>query len=134
MIESTSDAAAARERHQVLTRHGPPFAALIGLTALAVLLQGVFAGVFVEPGVHHGWLTDHDVNAYVTTALGAVSAVYAAIYLRAVARILVAGSVVLVLLLAALTAIGHAIVDSNDHGLTPVHVPLALLAFGLTIW
>jgi hypothetical protein len=31
-------------------------------------------------------------------------------------------------------AIGHAIADSGSNGLTPVHIPLALLAFGLTIW
>ncbi len=31
-------------------------------------------------------------------------------------------------------AIGHAITGSGDDGLTPLHVPLALLAFGQTIW
>ena len=30
--------------------------------------------------------------------------------------------------------IGHAITDSGDDGLIPVHVPLALVVFGLTIW
>jgi len=121
-------------RSQVLAHHGPAFAALIGLTSLAILLQGVFAGVFVEPGTHSGWLNAHDVNADVASALAVVSAIYAAVWLRTAARSLLIGSVVLAVLTIALTAIGHAIAGSGDNGLTPVHVPLALLAFGLAIW
>lgn len=44
------------------------------------------------------------------------------------------GSLVLVALLVALVAIGHAITGSGDNGLTSLHVPLALLAFGQTTW
>lgn len=117
-----------------LDRHGPVFAALIGLTSLAILLQGIFAGVFIEPGAHSGWLNAHDVNADIASALSIVTAVYAVVWLRAAARSLAIGAVVLAALVIALTAIGHAIANSGDTGLTPVHVPLALLAFGLTIW
>ena len=53
------------------------FAALAGLTSLSILLQGIFAGVFIEPGVHSGWLNAHNVNADVATALGVLTAVYA---------------------------------------------------------
>jgi hypothetical protein len=56
------------------------------------------------------------------------------VLLREAARSLAIGSVVLVALVIALVAIGHAITGSGDNGLTPVHIPLALLAFGLTIW
>ncbi len=44
------------------------------------------------------------------------------------------GSLVLVALLVALVAIGHAITGSGHDGLTPLHVPLALLAFGQATW
>jgi len=99
-----------------LTRFGPGYAALIGLIALAILLQAIFAGVFIEPGTHSGSLDAHKVNA------------------DRAARSLAIGSVVLAVLLIAVDAIGHAITDSSDDGLTPVHIPLALACFGLTIW
>ena len=117
-----------------LTRFGPGYAALIGLIALAILLQAIFAGVFIEPGTHSGSLDAHKVNAVVTAALGLIAAIYACALLRRAARSLAIGSVVLAVLLIAVDAIGHAITDSSDDGLTPVHIPLALACFGLTIW
>ena len=135
MAERTSNAAPPPAGDgAMLARHGPVFAALIGLTSLAIILQGVFAGVFIEPGTHTGWLDAHNANADVAGALAILSAVYAVIWLRTAARSLAIGSIVLAVLVIALIAVGHAIAGSNDHGLTPVHVPLALLAFGLTIW
>jgi hypothetical protein len=117
-----------------LARYGPGYAALVGLVALAIILQAVFAGEFVEPGTHSGWLDAHQVNADVTTVLSVITAGYAIVLLRRVARSLVIGSIVLVVVLVAMEALGHAITHSGDHNLTPVHVPLALAAFGLTIW
>ena len=117
-----------------LARSGPIFAALTGLTSLAILLQGVFAGEFIDHGAHGGWLSAHDVNGYVVVVLAVVTAVYAVVALRSAARPLAIGSVVLAVLVIAQDAIGHAITDSNSDGLIVVHVPLALLVFGLTIW
>ncbi len=119
---------------QALDRFGRGYAALVGLVALAILLQGIFAGVLIEPGSHSGALNAHDVNADLTLGLSIAAAVYAIVLLRKAARSLVIGSLVLVALLVALVAIGHAITGSGDDGLTPVHVPLALLAFGQTTW
>jgi len=118
----------------MLQRNGPIFAALVGLTALAILLQAVFAGEFIQRGTHSSWLSAHDVNADVVIALAVLSAVFALVRLRAVARSLVIGAVALAVLVIVQVAIGHAITQSNDDGLIPVHVPLALLIFGLTIW
>lgn len=135
MAESApTDIPARSPAAHVLARFGPGYAALIGLVALAILVQGVLAGVFIEPGTQKGALDAHQVNADVALALSVVAAIYAFLLLRAVAPALVIGSVVLVVLMVALVAIGHAITGSSDNGLTPVHVPLALLAFGLTIW
>jgi len=118
-----------------LARRGPVFAALIGLTSLGILLQAVFAGVFVDRvNSHHSWLNAHDVNADVVTALAVVAAIYAVVTLWSAGRALVIGAVALALLVIAQTAIGHAVTDNGDDGLLALHVPLALLAFGLTIW
>jgi hypothetical protein len=119
---------------RVEPRERRTFAVLAGLTSLSILLQGIFAGVFIEPGVHSGWLNAHNVNADIATALGVLTAVYAGILGSRIGRAIVTGSAVLALLLIAQTAIGHAIAGSGDNSLTAVHVPLALLAFGLTIW
>jgi hypothetical protein len=120
--------------HEILSRNGPPFAALVGLQALAILLQAIFAGEFIRPGTHSGWLDAHDVNADVVIGLSVLTAVFALVRLRTAARSLAVGAVVLMVLVIAQVAIGHAITQSNDNGLIPVHVPLALLIFGLTIW
>jgi hypothetical protein len=120
--------------HEILQRNGPIFAALIGLTTLAILLQAVFAGEFIQRGTQSSWLSAHDVNAYVVIGLAVLSAAFALVRLRTAARSLPIGAVVLVVLVIAQDAIGHAITQSNDDGLIPVHVPLALLIFGLAIW
>jgi hypothetical protein len=70
---------------QALARFGPGYAALIGLVALAILVQGVLAGMFIEPGAHSGALNAHDVNADVALGLSIVAAIYAFALLRTVA-------------------------------------------------
>lgn len=122
------------DTHEILRRNGPIFASLVGLTALAILLQAVFAGEFIEPGKHSSWLSAHDVNADVVIGLAALTAVFALVRLRVAARSLTVGAVVLAVAVIAQVAIGHAITQSNDDGLIPVHVPLAMLIFALTIW
>ena len=117
-----------------LARSGPKFAALTGLTSLAILAQGVFAGEFIDHGAHGAWLNAHDVNGYLVVVLAVVTAAYAVVYLRAEARPLAIGSAVLAVLVIAQDAIGHAITDNGSDGLIAVHVPLALIVFGLTIW
>ena len=134
MTQSTPTNVSMAPDGAALVRSGPVFAALTGLTSLAILLQAVFAGEFIDPTSHGGWLSAHDVNADVVIGLAVVTALYAVVALRTAARPLVIASVVLALAVAAQTAIGHAISDSNDKGLLVIHLPLALLVFGLTIW
>lgn len=117
-----------------LARSGPVFAALVGLTTLAILLQAVFAGEFVDRAKTGGWLSAHNANAIVVIALAVITAIYAVAMLRASARPLVIGSVVLAVLVIVQTVIGHAITDDNDNGLLVIHIPLAMLVFGLAIW
>jgi hypothetical protein len=117
-----------------LARSGPAFAALVGLTTLAILLQAVFAGEFVDRAKPGGWLSAHNANAIVVIVLAVITAGYAVALLRACAPALVIGSVVLAVLVIVQTVIGHAITDDNDNGLLVIHIPLAMLVFGLAIW
>ena len=119
----------------MFARYGPGFAALVGLVSLAILVQAVLAGIFIQPGGHKGALDAHDVNADVTIGLSPLIAmIYALVLLRRPGRSLAIGSVVLFVLLVIQDSLGHAITGSGDNSLTAVHVPLALVAFGLTIW
>jgi hypothetical protein len=113
----------------------PLFAALTGLTSLAILVQAFLAGEFIQHGTKHSsWLNAHDINADVVVTLAVITAIYAVVALRSQAPGLMIGAVVLAALVIVQTIIGHAITDSNDNGLIPVHVPLAMVIFGLTIW
>jgi hypothetical protein len=117
-----------------LERSGPIFAALTGLTALAILLQAVFAGEFVDHTRAGSWLSAHNTGAYVTIGLAVVTAAYALALLREAARALAIGAAVLAVLVIAQTAIGHAITSGGHDGLLVIHIPLAMLVFGLAIW
>jgi hypothetical protein len=135
MAESASTEGSSKPGDAAALAHsGPIFAALTGLTSLAILLQGVFAGEFIGHGAHGGWLSAHDVNGYVVVVFAVATAVYAMVTLRSAARPLASAAVVLAVLVIAQDAIGHAITDNGDDGLTVIHVPLALFVFGMTIW
>jgi hypothetical protein len=112
------------------------FAALTGLSALAIILQGLWAGIFLQ---HDGqrdeaesWIEVHAIGGEVAIALAAVAAVWALVRLRG-RRDLVVGVIVLTVLLALEAYIGGLIVDEGKDGLTPVHVPLALLLMGVAV-
>ena len=83
------------------------FSALTGLTGLAVLLQGVWAGIFLGDGPA-GWTDVHAVG-------GAVS-------------------VLLAVLVIAEYGAGMLIADDGRRGLMAVHVPLAMAVLGLLVW
>jgi hypothetical protein len=113
-------------------RH-PLYSALIGLAALGVLLQGLWAGLFVHEGQHYqqNWVHVHALDGEVTIALSALATVAALLFLRH-RRELVVGSAVLTVLLAVEAYIGGRI--GGTSGLTTVHFPLALALMGLVVW
>ena len=128
-IEDTSTEAAAPDR----TRH-PLFSALVGLAALGVLLQGLWAGLFVHEGEEYqqNWVEVHALDGELTIALAALATVAAFVLLRRRRRDLVIGSAALTLLLVLEAFIGGLIGDTS--GLTAVHFPLALALMGLAVW
>ncbi|HEV7208862.1 MAG TPA: hypothetical protein VGN54_08985 [Mycobacteriales bacterium] len=110
------------------------FAAASGLTSLAILVQAVLAGAFVSQNGRAGWITAHSYVAIAVMVFALITAVLAWGGLRAQAPHLWQAATVLFVLTVIQTGIGHAITDSGADGLIVVHVPLALIIFGITVW
>jgi hypothetical protein len=110
---------------------------LSGLTSLAVILQGLGAGIFLE---HDGerdaassWIDVHARGADVAVVLALLAIVAAVVRLRS-RRDLWLGSGLLTALLVAESYIGGLIRDDGKDTLTAVHVPLAMAVLALAMW
>jgi hypothetical protein len=119
------------ETDEVVTRR--VYSALTGLTGVAVLLQGVWAGLFLEDHAAGMWIEVHARGGEVAIVLAVLAALWALFRLRS-HRDLVIGAIVLAVLLVVEAYIGGLIHDDGVDALTPVHLPLALLLMGLTVW
>lgn len=110
---------------------------LIGLSALAVLLQGLWAGIFLQHDGQRdaasGWVEVHARGADVAIALAAAAAVTAFVTMRA-RKDLWVGAAVLTVLLVLESYLGGLIVDQSKDVLTAVHVPLAMGLVALVVW
>lgn len=109
------------------------FSAIIGLAAVDVLLQGLWAGLFVHEGQDYtgSWVTVHARGADVAIGLALIATIIAVVKLRSRIDIVI-GSAVFTLLLVAEAYLGGLI---GDHaGLTAIHVPLAMALMGLAVW
>jgi heme A synthase len=112
---------------------GPLFAALAGITSLLIFVQGLTAGQFVSQDHRDGWIAVHGVVGNVAVLTALVTAVYAVVALRRCPG-LRWGSVALLVLLVLQDLTGQLITHGKLDGLIGVHVPLALLVFGATVW
>lgn len=110
------------------------FSALIGVSTTAILLQAVTAGVFVDQSGRDSWVTVHGVIADATWVTALLAAVVAFRQVRRAWPALWAASAALFLLALAQTGLGHLITDGGQDWLLAVHVPLAMVIFGLAIW
>ena len=107
----------------------PVWSALVGLTSLGVLLQALWAGLFLRPGTDGGtWYSVHQHGAEATVTLGAVATVAAVAWLRH-RRDLLVGTALLLVLLVVEYALGRA-----GGGSVAVHVPLAMVLMVLAVW
>lgn len=113
------------------------FSVLLGLTALAVLLQAVWAGIFLE---HDGerdaassWIDVHARGGEIALVLAALATVVAVVKLRARKELWI-GSAALTVLLVVESYLGGLIRDDSKDTLTAVHVPLGMAIMGLVIW
>ena len=109
---------------------------LIGLSALAILLQGLWAGIFLEHDGQRdasGWIDVHGHGGEVALGLAALATIAAFVLLRSRRDIWI-GGLVLVVLLVVEAYIGGAIHDDGKDTLTIVHVPLAMVIMALAVW
>ena len=113
----------------------------MGLAALAVLAQGLWAGLFLEHDGEAGRREQLDRRARAgrrprDPARGARHRLGASWKPPPplLPRDLWVGSLVLVVLLGLESYLGGAIRDAGKDTLTAVHVPLAMLLMGLAVW
>src|SRR4051795_5528288 len=132
-----STSAAARQPATGGTASTTTFSALTGLASLAILLQGLWAGIFLQ---HDGqrdaagyWIDVHARGGEVALVLAIAAAVVALWRLRS-RRDLWIGSLLLVVLLVLESYLGGLIRDDGKDALTAVHVPLAMAIMAVSVW
>ena len=113
---------------------GPVYSSLVGLAALVVLLQGVWAGIFLKPGgiMSDTWVEVHARGADLGIILGVLATGYALWKLRS-RKDLWIGSLVFTVLMVLEAFLGGKVSEGQD-GLTVVHYPLAMALLGLAVW
>lgn len=116
---------------------GKIFAILTGITSLVVLLQAVWAGVFLE---HDGerdassaWIEMHARGAELAIVLALATTVFAFVRMRP-RKDLWLGSLALTMLLVLESYLGGLIKDAGKDTLTAVHVPLGMAIMALVVW
>jgi hypothetical protein len=113
------------------------FSVLIGLSALAVLLQGLWAGIFLQHDGQRddasGWIDIHARGADIAILLAAAATIVAFVRLRP-RKDLWVGSAALTVLLILESYVGGLIRDDSKDVLTAVHVPIAMALMGLVVW
>lgn len=113
------------------------FSALTGVAALAVLLQGLRAGIFLEHDGQRddagGWIDVHARGGEVALVL-AVVATAVALWRHRARKDLWIGGGVLVVLLVLESYLGGLIRDDGKDTLTAVHVPLAMAVMAVSVW
>ena len=111
------------------TKPHPLWSALIGLTTLGVLLQGLWAGLFLRRDADGStWYSVHQHGAEATVTLALLATIAAAVWLRHRRDLLVGTALLLVLLVV------EYFLGRGGGGSVAVHVPLALLLMGLAVW
>jgi heme A synthase len=112
----------------------PAYSALVGLASLGVLLQGLWAGLFVHEGKDYdsSWVEVHATGADITIALAAIATVVAFVTMRRTRTDLVAGTAAFTVVLLLEAFLGGLI--GGHSGLTAIHFPLAMALMGLAVW
>jgi hypothetical protein len=113
------------------------YGALTGLAAVAVLLQGVWAGIFLrhdgERDASGSWIDVHATGGEVAIVLAALATVAALWKLRSRKELWI-GAAVLTVLLIVESYLGGLIRDHGKDNLTAVHIPLAMALMGLVVY
>ena len=109
------------------------YSVLVGLASLAVLLQGLWAGLFVREGqgFDDHWVEVHARGADIAIVLAALATLVAFARLRE-RRDLVIGTAAFTVLLILEAYLGGLI--GKHPGATIVHIPLAMGLMALAVW
>jgi len=133
---ATTTASAAPEKTASSGR-GRVFSALAGVATLAILLQGLWAGIFLE---HDGardaassWIDVHARGGEVAIVFALAATVFAFARMRARTDLWI-GAAALTALLILESYLGGLIKDQSKDSLTAVHVPIAMALMGLAVW
>ncbi|HEY4152414.1 MAG TPA: hypothetical protein VGM38_03765 [Pseudolysinimonas sp.] len=110
------------------------FNMLVGVTSLGILLQAITAGEFVSQRGRGAWIDVHNIIATVTIVVALALMIVGIVSVRRIDRVLNWSAIVLFVLLLVQTVLGHLITDAHVDGLIGVHVPVALVVFGLAVW
>lgn len=110
------------------------FSALVGVTTLGIFLQAITAGEFVSQEHRGGWIDVHNIVANATLLVALATAIVGLVAVRRTEAAAAWASVVLFVLLVVQIAIGHLITEGKQDSWIGVHVPLAFVVFGITIW
>ncbi|TKJ34213.1 hypothetical protein [Blastococcus sp. CCUG 61487] len=106
----------------------PTHSALVGLTSLGVLLQALWAALFMR-GDYDTWAPVHQHGGEATVLLAFLATVAAFVWLRHRVAVLVGTALLFVLLLVNML-LG---MDGGDAAVI-IHIPLAMLIMGLAVW
>jgi len=113
------------------------FNVLLGLTALAVLLQALWAGIFLqhdgERDAASNWIDVHARGSEIAIVLALLATVVALIKLRH-RKDLWIGTAALTVLLVLESYLGGLIRDNSKDSLTVVHIPLGMAIMALAVW
>lgn len=137
MNMSTEQATTTASSSTVSSARNTVFSVLMGISAVAVLLQGLWAGIFLE---HDGqrdaagnWIDVHARGADVALAFAVLGTAYA-LWKRRTRKDLWIGGLVFTALILAEAYIGGQIRDASKDTLTAIHVPLGMVIMGLAVW
>lgn len=118
-------------------RRAPVFAALMGVSALAVLLQGVWAGIFLRHPGHMnasgGWVDVHARGGEVALFFAGLATAWAFWKDRERKDLWLGGAVYSALLVVE-AWVGGQIRDDGATTLIAVHLPLAMVCMALAVW
>ena len=137
MTTSTTESTPSTRTPAARADRSPVFSALTGVAALAVLLQGLWAGIFLE---HDGqrdaagsWIDVHARGAEVALLFAVLATVYA-LWKRRDRKDLWLGGIVFTALIVLESYLGGLIRDDSKDVLTVVHVPLAMALMAVSVW
>jgi amino acid permease len=113
------------------------FSVSVGLTVFFIFVQSLTAGEFITDGLSHDaaetWTEIHGFVAYPVMVFALLATVVAASRLRGVRGLLAATGALFVGSVAQ-WLLGHAITTLGWDWVTPFHVVLAFVIYGLAIW